>query len=333
MKEEHQDASAGPSLHHGHLLHDTSFRFISVNPTACAMLGYSEAEMLQMSLADIEPDFDQHGIRDRLLAMRNGELLHTRGRPRHRDGHLVPVEVSVSALDADGQRLFVVVLSTRSEPQVLLNDTLSHELNNTAQAMLGLLDDIRQRQRAQAPPSLKDVAVLSFVTRQLLSLSNTFQQRAAEPTQPTPLHALVSNTLEAVRRSGELDQIDVVHLPPLRELRVQINPPRIERVVLNLVRNAAQAMAGAPQKRLTIRYSEEAGRVRCQFFDTGEGVPAALGERIFAPGVSTRDDGTRRRGYGLSIARESVRVYGGELTAAPAPGGGACFTMSLPLCP
>jgi signal transduction histidine kinase len=106
----------------------------------------------------------------------------------------------------------------------------------------------------------------------------------------------------------------------------------IRRVLANLVENAVQAAAGAgrePAVALTV--ARDAGRgVVCLFVDdNGPGVPAAERERIFDPYVTTKEHGT---GLGLAIVRKIVLDHGGDVhaSAAPAPLGGARFTVVLP---
>jgi signal transduction histidine kinase len=96
-------------------------------------------------------------------------------------------------------------------------------------------------------------------------------------------------------------------------------------IVDNLLDNAVRQVSGAAAPAVTAVLRADSGRVYLSVTDNGPGVPAADRERIFAAGVSTRDGG----GLGLWHSREAVRYYGGDLTVAEAPGGGASFLLSL----
>jgi two-component system sensor histidine kinase HydH len=61
--------------------------------------------------------------------------------------------------------------------------------------------------------------------------------------------------------------------------------------------------------------------------DCGPGIDRTIADRLFSPFATTKPTGT---GLGLTIARRVAREHGGELTAADRPGGGACFTLTLP---
>jgi two-component system CitB family sensor kinase len=125
------------------------------------------------------------------------------------------------------------------------------------------------------------------------------------------------------------------------ELRVSDDTVLIEKVleagdlitlVGNLIDNALDAAAVATGERW-VAVSVTAGdelvvRVR----DSGAGVPAALLDRVFEEGFSTKSrSGGRRRGIGLALAREMARNHGGEIAVANEAGAGAVFTARLPL--
>lgn len=99
-------------------------------------------------------------------------------------------------------------------------------------------------------------------------------------------------------------------------------------VLLNLLLNAVQAVAGQPDGRIEIESAPAPGGVTIQVRDNGPGVPAALRENIFDPFFTTKppDQGT---GLGLAIAYDIVREHGGRLVLLE-EGPGACFRLSLP---
>jgi two-component system sensor kinase FixL len=105
-----------------------------------------------------------------------------------------------------------------------------------------------------------------------------------------------------------------------------------QQVVLNLVRNAVEAMSVSAERRLTIRTQRRIGQdgggyVEVLVGDTGSGLDAAIGERLFQPFVTTKATGM---GVGLSICRSIVEAQGGQIRADPNPAGGTIFTFTLP---
>jgi len=102
---------------------------------------------------------------------------------------------------------------------------------------------------------------------------------------------------------------------------------QVQQVMVNLVRNAVEAMAQSPRREVRIgaRLKSE-DLVEAFVADTGPGLPQDLAERLFEPFVSGKPDGM---GIGLSISRSIVEAHGGEIRAEPNPDGGAVFHFTL----
>lgn len=94
----------------------------------------------------------------------------------------------------------------------------------------------------------------------------------------------------------------------------------------NLLDNATRQLAGRPDPQLTVTVAATADRLVVTVADNGPGVPAAVRERLFAAGATTRGQGG---GLGLWHSREALRYYGGDLLLEDAPGGGARFSIIL----
>ena len=108
-----------------------------------------------------------------------------------------------------------------------------------------------------------------------------------------------------------------------------IDPIQIGQVVVNLVRNAVEAMRDVGVRRLEVATKATDAAAEIVVFDTGPGIAADILEKLFQPFVTSKPTGM---GMGLSICRELVRAHGGALTASSREGGGTVFTVSLPLC-
>jgi two-component system C4-dicarboxylate transport sensor histidine kinase DctB len=105
---------------------------------------------------------------------------------------------------------------------------------------------------------------------------------------------------------------------------------RLEQVLINLIRNAADAMNEAPQRELFIqaRYNDQ-GQIELSIADSGCGLAEDTLDRLFEPFYTTKPAG-EGLGLGLAISRDIVREFGGELQADNRPEGGARFTLILP---
>lgn len=111
---------------------------------------------------------------------------------------------------------------------------------------------------------------------------------------------------------------------------VIVNRMEIQQVVLNLVRNAIEALEGVPPERrdVVLRSAPaEDGEVEISVTDSGPGVDAKIADRLFSPFVTTKPAGA---GLGLAISRSIVEAHGGTLRYRHDESGGACFVLRLP---
>jgi len=147
--------------------------------------------------------------------------------------------------------------------------------------------------------------------------------------QPSNLVAVVRGVVRFVHcdRSVNAHQIDV---RVLAEPIVPMDAGRIRQVLINLIRNAAEASeANCGPIQITVEGDDEVAFVSVQ--GSGTGIPLHVQERIFEPFFTTKGD--RGLGLGLDLSRQIVRAHGGSLTFATQAGVGTTFAMALPLAP
>ncbi|MBI5607484.1 MAG: FHA domain-containing protein [Deltaproteobacteria bacterium] len=147
--------------------------------------------------------------------------------------------------------------------------------------------------------------------------------------EPCNLVAVVRGVVRFVScdRSVNSHQIDV---RVLTEPIVPMDAGRIRQVLINLIRNAAEASeANCAPIVVTVEGEDEVAVVSVQ--DSGTGIPAEVQERIFEPFFTTKGD--RGLGLGLDLSRQIVRAHGGSLTFTTQAGEGTTFAMALPLAP
>ncbi|HEU0085255.1 MAG TPA: ATP-binding protein, partial [Bradyrhizobium sp.] len=110
--------------------------------------------------------------------------------------------------------------------------------------------------------------------------------------------------------------------------RASVNRVQIQQVIVNLIRNAIEAMADQVRREITLTTSAlDDDTIEIAVADIGPGIPDELADRLFKPFVSIKHDGM---GLGLSICRSIIEAHDGQLIAAPNPGGGAIFRFTLP---
>jgi two-component system sensor kinase FixL len=108
---------------------------------------------------------------------------------------------------------------------------------------------------------------------------------------------------------------------------VLVDKIQIQQVLLNLMRNAIEAMEGMERRELTILVqAADAGMATISVGDTGRGIAPDIADRLFQPFATTKPTGM---GVGLSICRTIIEAHGGQIWAEPNPGGGAVFHFTL----
>ena len=166
-----------------------------------------------------------------------------------------------------------------------------------------------------------------------------FSRRADESFAPEGVADMLDAVVRLVasdydlKKRYDFKQVEVVrryepNLPPVPCARTEI-----EQVLLNLIKNAAQAMAegGRRPSVLTLRAAREGDAVRIDVEDNGPGIAPAAQRRIFEPFYTTKPVGVGT-GLGLSVSYFIVADHHkGSLTLESTPGEGSCFTIRLPL--
>jgi signal transduction histidine kinase len=109
---------------------------------------------------------------------------------------------------------------------------------------------------------------------------------------------------------------------------VLVNRVQIQQVIINLFRNAFEAMAEQETRQVTLSTRAlDDDMIEITIADNGPGIPEDIAGRLFEPFVSSKHDGM---GLGLSISRSIIEAHDGKLTAEPKPGGGTIFRFILP---
>jgi two-component system, NtrC family, sensor kinase len=209
---------------------------------------------------------------------------------------------------------------------------VAHEVGNPLGAIGGYVELARDRLRAggaglaEADDFLARIAAetqrIDRIVRDLLDLARPAEQVLGPVEAAGPLDA----ALRLARMQGRFRGVDVELAVPGGLPPVLADAGRLAQVFLNLLLNAGDAMGGAGKVRVAAR--AEAGRVTVEVRDSGPGIAAADLGRVFEPFFTTKGAG-QGTGLGLAISQGIVESFGGELSAANAPEGGAVFTLSL----
>lgn len=212
-----------------------------------------------------------------------------------------------------------------------------HELNQPLTALRTLSDSagilLEQQRPDEVRGNLQRIGGLVDRLARLTSQLKTFAHKGEAPVVALPLarcvadaHAIVGAELKAHEVDFEADV-----QPP--DLGVMADEAALASVLINLMRNAIDAMQGAPQRLLSVRARVKAdndgGRVILTVSDTGPGIRADILPRLFEPFVTSKPAGAGL-GLGLVISAQLLRAVGGTLKVHNRDQGGACFTVEIP---
>ncbi|MCW2242945.1 sensor histidine kinase [Azospirillum canadense] len=209
---------------------------------------------------------------------------------------------------------------------------IAHEINQPLAAIRSFADNavvLLDRDRRDAVrDNLAEIADLTdrmaAITRQLKG----FARRASGTLGPVSAQAAVGQALALLESRLRRDAVQVDANLPADPVWVMGEDVRLQQVLVNLIGNAADAMRTVPHRAITVTLAPEGDETVLSVRDVGTGIAEADLPRLFVPFFTTKEAGDGL-GLGLSISHGIVEDFGGNLTAANHPDGGAVFTIRL----
>ena len=337
-----------------------SIQFFSA--TAERMFGYSADEVMgrNVSILMPSPDREAHnGYMQRYLETGEPHVIGI-GRMtigRRRGGGTFPMQLSVGEARTETGRFFtgfVQDLTERRETEVRLEElqnelarvsrisemgtmasSLAHELNqplaaiaNYLEGAISLLGQSSDEDVLMARAALQEATQQSLRAGRIVRGLRDFIGRGDSEKTIESLGKLISEA-NALALIGAREQgVEVsMRLDPEVDM-VMVGRVQVQQVLINLIRNAIDAMAGSARKYILIQSEPYAhGFVRVGVEDSGTGIETDVAARLFEPFQTTKDTGM---GLGLSICRTIVEAQGGTIWAEPALNGGTIFYFTLP---
>jgi PAS domain S-box-containing protein len=325
---------------------DVSGRITYVNDKFVEISGYSREELIGQDHRIINSAYHSKDfIRDLWHTIANGHVWHGELRNRAKDGHYYWVDTTiVPFLDTRGKPYQYIAIRADITARKAAEERLAqqaalarvgqmaavvaHEVRNPLAGVKGAIQVLMSRRTAddEELPVMRDIVARIDALSELINDLMVFARPRPPRLAVVELHPIVADAITIVRRdpSAHGVQIDVVG----EDVSVTADGQLMRATVLNLLLNAAQAMAG--QGQIVVRTSRHNGNAMLQIRDTGPGIPEDLRDQIFEPFFTTK---ARGGGLGLPIARRTVELHGGSLTLDCPPEGGTVVTMTLPVRP
>ena len=242
----------------------------------------------------------------------------------------MPTEIAPAA--ADPPRAVTAALAQQYTDLAEMTGGFIHDMKNHLGTVLLNLDllaeDFDEPQTHKERRLLERITLMRDECRRLVALSNDFLRFARVQelhAAPTPLDAVVGRMIDFLGPTARQKGIAINWYPAADLPPVLLDTEMFEKVLLNLMLNAEDAMPDGGT--LTLQSRAEGDWVVLDVIDTGCGIPADVLPRLFTPFLTTKDTGN---GLGLATAKMVVTAHGGLIEVQSEPGRGTKFTIKLP---
>jgi PAS domain S-box-containing protein len=345
---------------------DPEGRFVFVTDSTCTHLGYSREELLAMSIFDVDSTASTDWDSDWMTLAEQGTLLRQTTH-RTKEGSDVPVETSFHHVEYEGNEYAVVFARTiedtkgsiqqlsESEIQLLQSENLeavgrlaggiAHDFNNLLTAIIGYGNLILASEESEGLEALRrDAGEIKGAAERAAALTSQILAFARRQ----PLHPKVLDLGNLVAGLEERfqpllgEEIELTILSPDEVGLVEVDEGQLAEAVVNLVKNACEAMPSGGCLTLELK-NAELSEEYCKAYpelrpgaysilscsDTGVGMDAETKLRIFEPFFTTKPPG-EGAGLGLSMVYGTVRQSGGHIVAYSEVGKGTTLKVYLP---
>ena len=210
---------------------------------------------------------------------------------------------------------------------------ISHELNQPLAALQTFADNasalLARGRHGEVAENLQMISELVDRTGRIVRQLKTFARKEAPTPQPVIVASAIEHALMIVEPRRRETAARIAVAPIAKNLLLIAEAGRLEQVLVNLLRNGLDAMAGQPEPLLEVGTRREGGNVTIEVRDHGPGLPDEVRDHLFEAFYTTKPAG-EGLGLGLAISLTIVESYGGALSAHNAPEGGAVFVLTLP---
>jgi PAS domain S-box-containing protein len=347
----------------GIVMHSSDQPFASVNPAFQTMVGYTEDELRKMPMLDLTHEDDRATTREFYKRVFAGERRSFRIEKRYRrkDGATVwadTLNIVIPATDSTPAMIaaMVVDITERKQAEAALQQaqadlarlnrvmllgeltaSIAHEINQPIAAVITNANaglrwlGARQPDVGEARQALsrivRDGTRAGDVIGRIRALAKKLPPQRDRMNLNEAIREVIALTENEMHRNNvRLESQLVPDLPLVVADRVQL-----QQVMINLIVNAIEAMAGAggqPRELLVASGGGIADEVFVEVADTGPGLDAKQLDRLFQSFYTTKPEGI---GMGLAISRSIAEAHSGRLSAAPNQPRGAIFRLTLPV--
>ncbi|MEW6030471.1 MAG: sensor histidine kinase [Chloroflexota bacterium] len=209
---------------------------------------------------------------------------------------------------------------------------VAHELNNPLQGIVTYSSLLLEKDICDEPSrqNIEKIAIQANRCREIIRSLLDFSRQKKPVKTLTNINALLRGCVALVENQAQFHNIEIVKNLDDSLPMIVVDPSQVERVFLNLIINAAEAMSGSGTLTLTTCFGVNEKTVEIEVRDSGHGITIENMEKIFNPFFTTKEVG-HGVGLGLAISYGIVKEHNGEITVESELGKGARFIVNLPV--
>ncbi|MBR9702077.1 PAS domain S-box protein [Candidatus Pacearchaeota archaeon] len=346
-----------------YLVDPITSQFLDVNDKACEDLGYAREELMRMRVRDIDSVTPEGFWESHIEEVRKRPMVFE-GEHKRKDGSVFPVELSVRYVPVKEKDYMIAVvrdMTTRKQAEEekktleaqlrqsqkmesigTLAGGIAHDFNNILFPIMGYaemsLDNLPEDSPIQE--NLTNILQGSKRARDLVQQILTFSRQDETEREPTQLTLIAKDSLDFLRKS--LPTTIEIYRNIHKVKPVIANYTQMQQVIINLVKNAANAMDDKGRLDFELQNVEldadftepnlnlnPGPHVKLSLRDTGHGISKEIVGKIFDPFYTTKERG-EGTGLGLSVVHGIVKSHGGDIAVYSEPGKGTNFTVYFP---
>lgn len=320
-------------------------RIVFVNKRGPKIIGYSREELIWLPFEKLVNEKYRQLARERYERRLRGEKVP----PTYeielisKTGERVPVELSAACITYQGRPADLLIVRDirerkRIQEQLLKSERLAaigelatmvaHDLRNPLTSIRNAAYYLKKHLPCTKNEELETVSeMLGIIERETLFASNIINDLLDFTTERKlqKRRKNVNKVIEESLAKGDIPQNIEIKTSFARKAVAPVDEKQLERVFLNLIKNAVQAMPNGGK--LTVKTREAKGHIEVTFTDTGVGIPEENMSKIFTPFFTTKAKGV---GLGLALCKRIIEQHRGEIEVKSEVGKGTTFTIKLP---
>jgi two-component system NtrC family sensor kinase len=214
-----------------------------------------------------------------------------------------------------------------------LSANVAHELNNPMQGIVTYSHLILEQETCDSEvtkQNLQKIVIQANRCRDIIRGLLDFSRQKKPDKTLCNINSLINGCLSLVENQAIFHNIQITMNLDENLPMIVIDPSQIERVFLNLIINAAEAIEGGGQLDLASRFNQTESTIEVEVKDTGQGISEENMEKIFDPFFTTKATG-HGVGLGLAISYGIIKEHSGTIAIESEIGKGTTFTVSLPV--